>query len=44
MQRQVQLKFESYPDAVRSKLAYLRSLILYVASNTNGVEDIKECI
>ncbi len=39
----VSKKFGSYPKAVRSKLEYLRSLIMQVAKE-EGIEDIEETL
>ncbi|PCJ44680.1 MAG: hypothetical protein COA99_06550 [Moraxellaceae bacterium] len=42
MNENVKRKFDTYPSHVRSKLEYLRGLILEVASNTEGVGEIEE--
>ena len=44
MDKNVKLKFDSYPVHVRSKLEKLRDLILDVASNTDGVGKIEETL
>lgn len=44
MNEAVRKKFESYPTKIRTKLEYLRSLILEVAHNTEQVGDIEETL
>lgn len=40
----VKEKFDSYPEHVRPKIEFLRSLILDVASNTEGVGELEETL
>ena len=44
MDKNVKRKFDSYPEHVRLKLEGLRSLILQVASYTDGVGKIEETL
>ncbi len=44
MNENVKLKFDSYPTHVKPKLEKLRSLILDVASKTDGVGKIEETL
>ena len=36
--------FETYPKEIKSKLIFLRQLILDVASRTNGVGELEETL
>jgi hypothetical protein len=40
----VKLKFESYPDRVRTKLNYLRELIIAVASESETITGLEETL
>ena len=44
MQRDVKKKFQSYPDAVRPKIEFLRQQIIDVASTLDGVGTIEETL
>lgn len=41
---EVDLVFNQYPDAVREKMVYLRSLILEVAKETEGITLLEETL
>jgi len=41
---QVKLKFESYPEAIKPKLEYLRQLIIGVAKDTESITAIEETL
>lgn len=40
----VELKFKIYPQEIKSKLAYLRSLIIETASENTTIEEIEETL
>ncbi|MBT8219477.1 MAG: DUF1801 domain-containing protein [Eudoraea sp.] len=40
----VEIKFQSYPKEVKSKLMYLRSLIIETASESKDIEEIEETL
>lgn len=40
----VELKFQTYPEEIRAKLNYLRSLIIETATENEAVEEIEETL
>lgn len=41
---EVELKFKTYPDEIRPKMAYLRRLILETAAEINSITEIEETL
>lgn len=41
---QVALKFEDYPDHIKSKMQYLRSLVLQAANEIEHIQEIEETL
>ena len=41
---EVESKFQSYPKEIKSKLSYLRKLILEVATEIDSIEEIEETL
>lgn len=36
--------FANYPEAVRSKMQFLRELVIETAEETDGIEELEECL